>query len=301
VSYDVTIVGQDGTETPVKAKPEKLVVAQGKEGLCVLLTWCKKELADDPEGLVALVGSWPGRESVKLTAKDSEGGGEQPEQPTQQPPADGGEGEPLFTGQVTVVSPVGPLVFIKAAEGEGGDEPEPPEGEMELAVGPDEADPEGLTASITVDNGDQGEVEIDFGDGSPTEVNPGDGTTATTHPYVEGAYTVTATDTDAPERTATADITVPFDGGGEEPGGELTLTVEPGEDPMTASITVDNGDQGEVEIDFGDGSPTEINPGDGATATTHSYELEGAYTVGAIDTDAPERTASQDVQVPFSA
>jgi hypothetical protein len=73
-----------------------------------------------------------------------------------------------------------------------------------------------------------------------------------------GTYTVTATDVDEPERTATFEVTVPFSTATGDL--ELSISADAG-DPnrRRASILADNKGAGEVTISFGDGLADETN------------------------------------------
>lgn len=275
MSYGIKIRLEDGSEVEVHVKPKKFELAQhGDEGLFKLcVAWSKCKLHEDSAAAHAVEAAWPGRESVLLVKRDQE--------------------EPVFAGVVSAVGYDDELVFIQAIEDGGGPLPEP----LTLSVAYDDADPQGLAVLVTVENDGEGEVTVDFGDGSPTVVHPGDGT-AVPHAYdTAGTYTVSATDTDQPERTAAAPISVP------RPTADLEVAIvaDP-EDParMTAAITADNKGAGEVTVDFGDGSATVVNPGDGAAVTTHLY-VAGTYTVNVTDADQPERTFSGVITVPFPA
>lgn len=187
MSYGVKIRLEDGSEVEVTAQPKKFELAQhGETGLLTLcLAWNRRQLKEDPAAAGAVLHAWPGREFVVLVKRDA--------------------GE-TFVGLVRAVGYDGELVFLRAAEGGGGPLPDP----LNLTVEQDTIDPQGLSVQVAADNDGEGEVSIDFGDGSPTVVHPGDGS-AVPHAYATaGTYSVTATDTDQPERTASVPVTIPI-------------------------------------------------------------------------------------------
>ena len=274
MSYGVVIRQADGSEVEIPVEPKKTEIAQHGEDavLVACVAWSKCKLKEHPRAAAAVMYAFPGRETLILSRGDMD--------------------EPVFSGVVTAVGYDDECVFLKAAGGEG---PQP--GPLSLTVEQDTSDPAGLTVLVSVDNDGEGEVSIDPGDGTPVVSHPGDGTPVS-HAYATaGTYTVTATDVDQPERTAQQSVSVPF------PSDTLVITVTAdASDPnrLTASVVADNKGAGEVSIGFGDGSPVAANPGDGVTATAHPYTA-GTYVITVTDVDQPERTAQQEITVPFPA
>ena len=176
--------------------------------------------------------------------------------------------------------------------GSGSEQP----GDMTLEVAEDATDTTHMTAKATVTNTGQGTTTLDFGDGTEVVEGPEEGDV--THQYTQaGTYTVTATDADDAQRTATAEVVVPFGEGG---GGELKLTVAQAadvSDAYTVDATVDNAGK-PASVDFGDDSPAADNPGDGTTATQHTYTKDGTYTVTATDKEDTARKGTQKLTVP---
>jgi hypothetical protein len=274
VAYTISV--QHGAEEPVviHATPSSFHVEAGDDGAVnVKICWCRNALRDDWRGYQAVVGSWPGMDTVHITVMDE-------------------DEEPVFSGVVTSVFWDHDKVCIKATDADGAPEP------VEMTVVADPEDTSRRTASITVDNFGAGEVGIDFGDDTPNETNPGDGVTITTHAYTPGMYTVVATDVDQPSRTVAKVIIIPFP----SPETDLTVTVTP--EPADPSrqigiIHADNHGNGQVIVSFGDGTPVSVNPGDGTTPTVHAWNVPGDYTITVTDVDQPWRFVTVDVTIPF--
>lgn len=278
--------GQD--DVIIKVDPKDFTIEEDMHeppGVEVKLEYSQSKLHRyDPTGYHALLDVWPHEAQIVLSKRDE---GDQD--------GDGQDGEwmEVFAGDVTKIG-TDDYDLCVAAHQAAAPIPDP----LVLDVTQDTGDPDGLTVQVRAQNDGEGEVSIDFGDDTPTQVHPGDGS-ALSHAYAAGGtYTVSATDTDQPDRTAQQVVTVPF------PSAELELSVAV--DPtdatrMTARVLVDNKGAGEVSIDFGDGTATVTNPGDGATPSNHLYAAAGSFTVTATDTDQPERTAQQVAIVPFPA
>lgn len=205
----LTLTADDGTQTPLKAKPSSMHAETLDDGqVKVTLAWATDDLAvNDPDGYKAVSAAWPGHGTLTIAGDDS----------SQQPPQDPGnpgepqptEGEALFEGDVSAVSVCDKSVRLSAvASADGGGEPG--EDEPVIATTPNASDTSGLTVDIIVDNKGQGPGMLDLGDGSSPQPNAGDGTAVTTYAYAAaGTYTVTFTDDDDPSRTAQAQVTVP--------------------------------------------------------------------------------------------
>jgi hypothetical protein len=272
MAYGIVIVDDDGTETPVYARPKSFTTSTDDHGAAVHIVWCKKQLIDDPEGYMAVTGAWPGEEAVRVSVRVD------------------GEDHQKFYGAVTEVGWTSDDVCITAKEGA--------HTPIEMTIVADPDDPASQRAVITVDNHGAGDVAIDFGDDTPNEPNPGDGTTETVHTFDPGIYTVTATDVDSPTRTVSKVITVPFP----NPDMDMVVTIvaEPSDSShQVGSIVVDNKGNGPVVISFGDGTPIANNTGNGVTPTVHAWRVPGTYTVTVTDIDQPWRYVMVEVAVPF--
>lgn len=117
-----------------------------------------------------------------------------------------------------------------------------------------------------------------------------------THKYAQpGNYTVVITDESDASRSISKKVAVPF-------GLLLTVAKDPADTADRRSVTVaaDNSGHGTVTITWGDGSATTTNPGDNATLSRHKYAQAGTYTISAVDSDEPARTATASVTVPFA-
>jgi hypothetical protein len=271
VAYQVKIVSGD-TTTTVHATPDSFAVNGDDDGTTVSIGWCRNDLLADPAGYTAVVSAWPGEDHATLTVYDS-------------------DDEPVFDGVVTGVAYDSKHVNIDAFEASTAQP-------LTINVVVDATDPTSVTASITANNYGQGPVAFDYGDDSPNEDNPGDGTTANVHAYEPGMYTVVATDTDNPVRTAAKVVTIPFP----NPDLDLTITVtaEPSDPSRHVGIVkANNHGQGQVVVSFGDATPVAVNVGDGVAGSVHAWVNPGVYTVTVTDVDQPWRTVSQDVTIPF--
>lgn len=203
----LTFTDDNGTQTPIDAKPDSLNAETTHDGnVRLTVSWDRDDLAvNDPDGYKGLAAAFPSHGALTL---DVEGD----QQPPQNP---GTPGEPqplpaesLFHGSVTAVGHCGRTLRLSAVSDNGGSEPGSEE--PVITVTPNVSDASGLTVDITVDNKGQGPGSLDLGDGSPAQDNPGDGTTVTSHAYaVAGAYTVVFTDADEASRTASAAVTIP--------------------------------------------------------------------------------------------
>ena len=149
------------------------------------------------------------------------------------------------------------------------------------------------SASLEWNNGTSGTVRLDWGDGTVTTGQAQSGTAS--HDYAsDGQFTVRVIDESDSSRQESEVVTIPF-------GPVLTLTEDSGDaDSRTVIATVDNSGFGSVTINWGQvGAPTATNVGDGVATSTFKYAAGGTYTVTATDTDAPGRTTSEQVIVPF--
>lgn len=269
--HKVVLVREGGAELVLDTKPKSVCVDTYEDRLKVRLVWDSTELAQDAEEYLAVKNSWPGQESLRLEDRD---------------------GNTLFTGKLSGASSGSDEVSLSAVEDDQGP------GDLELMVDEDTADPSHMSVLVTVDNHGEGGVALDFGDDS-TGTSSGDGSTSVSHLYgAAGTFTVTATDVDQPERTASVEVTVPFS----EPVPDMEVSVTADmSDPSghRAMIVVDNKGAGEVSVSFGDGSADGTNAGDGVASTLHDY-ADGTHPLVVTDVDQPTRTYSADVVIPFS-
>jgi hypothetical protein len=158
----------------------------------------------------------------------------------------------------------------------------------------DAADPDRRTVSVTANNATRGSVNINWGDNTALGSNVGDGTSTSKHKYsTGGTYTITVTDADDSQRTATKQVTVPF--------GPVTTITQAMSDAskMSINLTADNGANGSVTIDWGDGTADGTNAGDGVAITLHKYANDGIYTVTVTDATNPAITTTRQATVPY--
>lgn len=270
--HKVTLVREDMSELVLDTKPQEICVDTEDEGLHVEILWKASQLANDAEEYLAVKAVWPGREKLILADKND---------------------EVLFSGKISGFLYNAEEIGLKARQ----DSMVP--GAVTLDVVEDTADPNRSSVLITANNYGKGGLSIDFGDGTPGGTNSGDGTTTTSHAYTTpGTYTVTVTDVDEPERTATFEVTVPYSTAGGDL--EVSISADTGDPALRrASVLADNKGAGEVSISWGDGLADGTNSGDGVTSTEHDY-ADGTYTVTVTDVDEPVRTASQEITVPFA-
>jgi hypothetical protein len=268
----IVFVREDESEVEINTKPREVRVDTEDEGLVLEVTWNPVQLADDAEEYLAVRGAWPGTGKVILYDRN---------------------GQMIFKGTVSGFSQGPDEIGLKARQ----DSMVP--GAVSLDVIEDTADVTRMSVLISANNYGKGGLAVDFGDGTPGGTNNGDGTTTTSHLFAAaGTYTVTVTDVDEPERSATYEVIVPFSTATGDL--EVSISADAG-DPTRrrASILADNKGAGEVTISFGDGLADETNPGDGTTNTEHTYG-DGTYTVTVTDVDEPVRTVSQEVTIPFA-
>lgn len=269
----ITLVREDQSEVEINTKPAEVCVDTEDEGLVFEVSWDPVQLANDAEEYLAVKSVWPGKDKVLLADKN---------------------GEVIFSGKVSGFVHSSEEIGLKAKQ----DTMVP--GAVTLDVVEDTADPNRRSVLITANNYGKGGLSVDFGDSTPGGTNNGDGTTTTSHAYTtDGTYTVTVTDVDEPERTATYEVKIPFSTATGDL--EVSISADAGDPNMRrASILADNKGAGEVTISFGDGTPDENNPGDGTTNTEHNYG-DGTWTVVVTDVDEPTRTVSQDITIPFAS
>jgi hypothetical protein len=268
----ITLVREDLSEVDINTKPKEFHLDTEDEGLVFEVSWHPLQLADDAEEYLAIRAAWPGKEKLVLSDRT---------------------GQVVFSGKVSGFIQGPEEIGLRARQ----DSMVP--GAVTLDAVEDTADATRMSVLITTNNYGKGGLSVDFGDGTPGGYSNGDGTTATPHAFLTaGTFTITATDVDEPERTATFEVTVPF----ATATGDLEVSISADSGDPTrrrASLLADNKGAGEVSISWGDGLADDTNPGDGTTNTEHNYG-DGTWTVTVTDVDEPVRTVSQEVTVPFA-
>lgn len=184
--YSIAIRRLDGSETRIALTPKHLDFSLEENTLTAEACWCRSALEEnDHIGAYALANAFPGTGDALVVSSGCH------------------QMQERFAAEVTGLKITPDQICIKAS---GEAEPVP----VTLELTEDGNDTGRMSILVTAAN-DHEPGTLDFGDGTGSVSNPGDGISVSSHTYTDpGTYTVTFTDGADPDRTASADVTVPY-------------------------------------------------------------------------------------------